>query len=261
MGILNVTPDSFSDGGKFYALDAALAQGRRLHDEGAAIIDVGGESARPGSSPISTAEELERVVPVIERLDAELDTLISIDTSKPEVMREAVAAGAGFINDVRALRAEGALETAAQLEVPVCLMHMQGEPRTMQVAPHYTDVVTEVNAFLEERARLCETAGIGRDKIVIDPGFGFGKSLQHNLMLMAHLEALSENGRPILVGASRKSMIGKILGEADDRRVGSASLSLISALKGAAIVRVHDVKPTAQALAVMNAVRDGGEQP
>ena len=257
MGVLNVTPDSFSDGGKYFALGSAVAHARHMCDEGASIIDVGGESSRPGSKAISAAEEMERVLPVIERIKEELDVLISVDTSKPEVMSAAVAVGAKFINDVRALRTEGALEAAASLGVPVCLMHMQGEPRTMQIAPRYQNVVREVGEFLEHRARVCETAGMPSKHIVIDPGFGFGKTLKHNLTLMAHLDSLTRPGRPVLVGVSRKSMIEKILrDDADDRVTGSVGLAMFAALKGAAILRVHDVKPTADALAVLNAVSE-----
>ena len=212
MGILNVTPDSFSDGGRFSSLDAALAQARTMCDEGAHLIDVGGESTRPGSAAVSVDEELSRVIPVIEGIRNELDVVISIDTSKPNVMREAVRAGAGFVNDVRALRQEGALETAVELGVPVCLMHMQGEPETMQIEPRYDDVVREVGSFLETRASICEAAGMAREHILTDPGFGFGKTFEHNLTLMAGLDVLTGSGRPLLVGVSRKSMIGRIVG-------------------------------------------------
>ncbi len=254
MGILNVTPDSFSDGGHFFSLETALAHARQMCDEGAHIIDVGGESTRPGSDGVSVDEELSRVIPVVEGIHHERDVVISIDTSKPEMMREAVQAGAGFINDVRALQYDGALRTAADLGVPVCLMHMQGDPKTMQIEPHYEDVVREVGAFLETRASICEAAGIPREQIVIDPGFGFGKTFDHNLTLMAELNVLTGTGRPLLVGVSRKSMIGRIVGNSEHWMTGSVSLAMLAAIKGASILRVHDVRPTADALAVLRAV-------
>ena len=255
MGILNVTPDSFSDGGHFLDLDTALAHARQMSDDGARIIDVGGESTRPGAEPVSVGQELDRVVPVVEGIRNQCDVLISIDTSKPEVMREAVQAGAGFINDVRALRDSRALETAAALEVAVCLMHMQGDPKTMQTEPHYQDVVREVGDFLEARALDCESAGISTDRIVVDPGFGFGKTFEHNLSLMSELDVLTASGRPLLVGVSRKSMIGKMVGNSDDRVAGSVSMAMLAAIKGASILRVHDVRPTVDALAVLNTLR------
>lgn len=255
MGVLNVTPDSFSDGGRFFDRDAALAQARRLVEEGADIIDIGGESTRPGAEPVSVDEELRRVVPVVEALAGGIDRTISVDTTKPEVMRAAVAAGAGLVNDVNALRAPGALEAAAELGVPVCLMHMKGEPRTMQLDPRYDDVVVEVRDFLLERARAAEEAGVQREKIYIDPGFGFGKTLAHNLALLRQLEVLTTTGYPVLVGMSRKSMVGALLDTpVDDRVFGSVTLAAIAAMKGAAVVRVHDVKPTRDALKVCNAV-------
>ncbi len=255
MGILNVTPDSFSDGGRFFDPRLALEQGRRMYAEGASVIDVGGESTRPGSSPVSAQEELDRVLPVVEALARELPARISIDTSKPEVMREAVAAGASMINDVRALRADGALETAAGLGVDVCLMHMQGEPRTMQAHPSYRDVVKEVRAFLLERAQACEGRGIPREKIYIDPGFGFGKNLDHNLRLLAELGALAATNYAVMVGLSRKSMIGKMLDRAPDERVhASVALAVMAYMNGARLIRVHDVAPTADALLVAERV-------
>lgn len=255
MAILNVTPDSFSDGGRYAAVEQAVARGVEMAEEGAAIIDVGGESTRPGAAPVSKAEELDRVVPVIERLAAEVPVPISIDTSKPAVMRAAVAAGAGLINDVNALRAPGALETAAALNVPVCLMHMQGEPRTMQQDPHYDDVVAEVRAFLLGRAVAAEAAGIPRGAIVLDPGFGFGKLLAHNLSLLKHLPALAETGYPILAGLSRKSMIGALLDLPVDARLHpSVALAVLAAWLGARLIRVHDVRPTVEALAMVRAV-------
>lgn len=251
MGILNVTPDSFSDGGRFFDFQEALDQARRMHAAGAAIIDVGGESTRPGAAPVSTAEELRRVIPVIEAIAAELPLLISVDTSKPEVMRAAVSAGASMINDVRALRAEGAVETAGDLGVAVCLMHMQGEPGTMQSNPRYGDVVAEVRDFLIERAQACVQAGIGRGQIVIDPGFGFGKTLEHNLTLLRSLEILAATGYPVAAGLSRKSMIGALLDRPVDERIyGSVALALLAYLNGARILRVHDVAPTADALRI-----------
>ena len=252
MGILNVTPDSFSDGGRYLDPGAAVERAWRMVEEGADIIDVGGESTRPGAAPVPPEEELRRVVPVIEAVAAKLPVPVSVDTSKPEVMGAAVAAGAGLVNDVRALRAPGALEAAAELGVPVCLMHMQGEPRTMQRAPAYRDVVAEVRAFLLERVAACEAAGIPRERILIDPGFGFGKTLEHNLALMRRLDAFVETGLPVLVGVSRKSMIGALLGDAPvERRLhGSVAAAVVAACKGAAIVRVHDVAPTVEALRV-----------
>ncbi len=256
MGILNVTPDSFSDGGRFVTSSLALEQARRMHAEGAVIIDVGGESTRPGASPVSVEQEIERVIPVIEAIASELPTRISIDTSKPAVMRQAVAAGASMINDVRALRDEGALEMAAGLGVDVCLMHMQGEPRTMQADPRYQDVVTEVRDFLVERAGACERAGIPRSRIYIDPGFGFGKTLEHNLRLLVELGALAATNYAVMVGLSRKSMIGALLDRPlDDRLHGSVALALMAYLNGARLIRVHDVAPTVDALRIAERVR------
>lgn len=257
MGILNTTPDSFSDGGRYRARDAALAHARRMVEEGAAIIDVGGESTRPGSAAVSVEEELDRVIPVIERLHAELPVAISVDTSKPEIMSAAVSAGAGLINDVYALRTDGALSTAASLGVPVCLMHMQGEPRTMQHEPTYTDVVAEVRDFLSERLGACEHAGIPRERLLIDPGFGFGKNLEHNLSLLRHLPELHVLRAPMLVGVSRKSMIGAVTGAAVGERLhGSVVAASLAAWMGAVILRVHDVKPTADALKVVAAIKE-----
>lgn len=257
MGVLNVTPDSFSDGGRFLVKDIALRHVERMVDEGAAIIDVGGESTRPGAEAISAEEELERVIPLIEAVHSRFPVLISVDTTKPQTMREAVGAGAGMINDVSALRTAGALEAARDLGVPVCLMHMQGEPRTMQVSPHYDDVVTEVRDFLMERVSACEKAGIVQRNILVDPGFGFGKTLQHNLRLLARLEVFIDMGFPVLVGMSRKSMIGTMLDKPVDQRLhGSVAAAVIAASKGAAIVRVHDVAATVDALKVVEAVRE-----
>ena len=260
MGILNVTPDSFADGGVFLSRDKAVAHAVRMVEEGADIIDVGGESTRPGAQPVSAQEELDRVIPVIETLARDIPVPISIDTSKPEVMREAVAAGAGFINDVCALRAEGALAAAAELGVPVCLMHMQGEPRTMQQSPRYTDVVAEVREFLRARLEAATAAGIPMEKIVVDPGFGFGKTLEHNLELLGNLKALKALGVPVLTGLSRKSMIGKALGLPVERRVyASVALALLAVQNGAAIVRVHDVAPTVEAVRMVEAVQSAGQ--
>ncbi|MGE5153994.1 MAG: dihydropteroate synthase [Bdellovibrio bacteriovorus] len=256
MGILNVTPDSFSDGGEFFDPDAALSHARAMVEAGADLIDVGGESTRPGAAPADLEQELGRVIPVIRILAAELPVPISVDTSKPAVMRAAVAAGAGLINDVRALGAPGAMEAARDLGVPICLMHMQGEPRSMQTAPRYGDVVTEVRRFLGDRVAACVAAGIPRGRLIVDPGFGFGKTLDHNLALLARLAELRSIGLPILVGLSRKSMLGSIT----DRGVGerlSASLAaaVIAVERGAQILRVHDVVPTVDALKVIEAVR------
>ena len=256
MGVLNLTPDSFSDGGDFFSADAAVERALAMQAEGAAIIDIGGESTRPGAEPVSAEDEIRRVVPVIEALQVRLTVPISIDTQKPEVMRAAVAAGAGFINDVNALRAPGALEAAAECQVPVCLMHMQGEPRTMQADPHYDDVVDEVSGFLQQRAAACEQAGIAREHILLDPGFGFGKTLQHNLQLLARLETIGALGFPLLVGLSRKSMIGKLLGlDVGERLAASIALAVLAVERGAALVRAHDVAPTWQALQMQVALR------
>jgi len=258
MGILNVTPDSFSDGGRFLDREAALRQGRALVAEGADILDVGGESTRPGAATVSVQEELDRVIPVIEALAGELPVPLSIDTSKPEVIEAAVAAGASLINDVAALRRPGALAAAAEAGVPVCLMHMQGEPGTMQQQPTYRDVVAEVRDFLAGRVAACEAAGIPRDRLLVDPGFGFGKTLAHNLALLRDLRTLHGLGVPVLVGLSRKSMIGALLDGAPvgERLYGSLAAAVLAVERGAAIVRVHDVAPTVQALRIVAAVRD-----
>lgn len=254
MGIVNVTPDSFSDGGAYRDAGDAARAGEAMAAAGAALLDVGGESTRPGALPVSVAEEIDRVVPVIEAL-APLPTPVSVDTSKPDVMRAAVAAGARMINDVNGLRAPGALEAAVDLGVPVCLMHMRGEPRTMQAAPRYGDVVAEVRDFLLERVAACETAGIPRERLVIDPGFGFGKTLAHNLSLLKHLDRLASIGLPLLVGVSRKSMIGAVLDRpVTERLPGSLALACHAAARGAHILRVHDVAPTVDALAMLTAV-------
>ncbi|CAN4279993.1 dihydropteroate synthase [Pseudoxanthomonas sp. LjRoot125] len=256
MGIVNVTPDSFSDGGAHDTTDAAVAHALKLVEEGADVLDIGGESTRPGAAEVEAEEELRRVVPVIARLAAQVSVPISIDTSKPEVMRAAVQAGAGLINDVYGLRREGALDAAAALGVPVVLMHMQGEPRSMQAAPQYDDVVGDVHRFLAERIFAAEMAGIPKKHIVIDPGFGFGKDTAHNLQLLAQFERFVELGVPVLAGLSRKRSIGELTGRdvPADRAAGSVAAHLIAAQRGALIVRVHDVGATVDALKIWNAV-------
>jgi len=258
-GIINVTPDSFSDGGLHFDAGAAIAHGLRLVEEGADLLDVGGESTRPGADEVSAQEEIARVVPVIEALAKQTSIPIAVDTSKAEVMRAAVAAGAGFINDIFALRRDGALDAAADLKVPVCLMHMQGEPRTMQQAPHYDDVVSDVRRFLAERIFACEMSGIDKKRIVVDPGFGFGKTLEHNLALLRALDQFAALGVPLLVGLSRKGMIGTLTGRENpaDRAAGSAAAAMLAVQKGAAIVRVHDVAATRDVLAVLQGVVSG----
>ena len=259
MGVLNVTPDSFSDGGRYPSVDAAVERGLRMAEEGAAIIDVGGESTRPGAAHVTAAEEIERVVPVIERLAARSAVPISIDTGKPAVMRAAIAAGARIINDVRALRVPGALEEAASSGAAVCLMHMQGEPGTMQASPRYDDVVSEVSAFLLERVAACRTAGIDASRICIDPGIGFGKRPEHNLVLLARLRELADLQFPVLVGVSRKSLIGIITGrETGNRLSGSVVLAALCAERGASIIRAHDVAETLDALSVVAALMRPG---
>jgi dihydropteroate synthase len=256
VGILNVTPDSFSDGAAYTDVEAAVAHGVQMAEEGADMLDVGGESTRPGAAEVSVEEELRRVLPVIEQLIARTALPIAIDTSKPEVMRAAVAAGAGMINDVHGLRREGAMDTVAELGVPVCLMHMQGEPRGMQAEPTYDDVVGEVHRFLTDRLFACELAGIDRRKVMVDPGFGFGKTLEHNLALLCALERFGNLGSGVYVGLSRKSMIGTLTGRTApaDRAAGSAAAALIAVQRGARMVRVHDVAATVDALAVWRAV-------
>jgi len=255
MGILNLTPDSFSDGGRFFLRDQALAQVERMVAEGVDIVDVGGESTRPGAAAVSEAEEIERVTPLIEAIAQRIDVPISVDTSKAGVMRSAVTAGACMINDVAALRGENALSVAAELAVPVCLMHMQGEPRTMQVDPQYGDVTVEVQQFLLQRADACMQAGILRENILLDPGFGFGKSVVHNCQLLKNLSTLLKSGFPLLVGISRKSMLGAITGrEVDDRLAASLAAATMALQKGASILRVHDVAQTRDALLVWKAI-------
>lgn len=255
MGVLNVTPDSFSDGGRFTSRDAALRHAERLLAEGAAIIDVGGESTRPGAMPVSEQEELDRVIPVIDALCRELDALVSVDTSNPLVIRESALAGAGLINDVRSLRRPGALEAAAATGLPVCLMHMRGEPGNMQDNPRYDDVTAEVIEFLRQRMEACVAAGIARDKLLVDPGFGFAKNKHHNLRLLAELEQLRSLDRPILVGLSRKALIGAVLNRpVDERLAGSVAAAVWCVERGANIVRAHDVKATLDGVRFAHAV-------
>ena len=255
MGILNVTPDSFSDGGEFDRVDVAVARALEMQAQGASMIDIGGESTRPGAQSVDATQEIERVVPVIKAIRQQSGIPISIDTSKPEVMRAAVQAGANMINDVNALRAEGAVELCGELAVPVCLMHMQGEPRTMQQNPEYTDVVAEVRDFLLERAQVCMDAGIAQNQILLDPGFGFGKSLTHNLQLLSRLNELCGLNFPILVGVSRKSMLGTVLDRpVDERVIGGVAAAVIAYGKGAHWFRVHDIAETSDALKICTAV-------
>lgn len=255
MGILNATPDSFSDGGRYSQLDAALRHAEAMVQAGATLIDVGGESTRPGARPVSASEEVERVAQLVEVIARELDVIISVDTSTPEVMLATAGLGAGLINDVRALQRPGALEAAASTGLPVCLMHMLGEPGTMQNDPHYDDLVGEVCAFLAERMKQCVAAGIGQQQIILDPGFGFAKTLEHNLSLFKHMQALHALGRPLLVGVSRKSMIGAVLGRPVDQRLsGGLALAALAMAKGARILRVHDVAETADVVRMIAAV-------
>jgi dihydropteroate synthase len=259
MGVLNVTPDSFSDGGQFNRPDAALVRARQMVADGATFIDIGGESTRPGATPVSLQEELDRVCPVVEAAARELDAVISVDTSAPEVMAETAKLGAGLINDVRALQRDGAPEVAAKAGIPVCIMHIQGEPDTMQDRPEYRNVRREVSAFLTERIRVAEHAGIRPENILLDPGFGFGKSLEHNLQLLASLEQMQILGHPLLVGVSRKSMLGHITGrEVNERLPASLAAATIAAMKGASIIRVHDVRETVDAIRVVAAVKEAG---
>lgn len=260
MGVLNVTPDSFSDGGHLFSdhsvcIDTAMVRARAMVAEGASFLDIGGESTRPGADPVSVQQELDRVVPVIEAIRASLEVVVSVDTSTPEVMTEAAKAGAGLINDVRALGREGALRAAADTQLPVCLMHMQGDPKTMQDNPQYDSVVEDVGVYFEQRIARCERAGIPLDRILIDPGFGFGKTLVHNLQLLKYLNVLVNKGMPVLVGMSRKSMIGSVLDRPVDERLhGGLAVSVMAYERGARIVRVHDVAPTVDALRMAHAV-------
>ena len=255
MGILNVTPDSFSDGGRFSQLDVALRHAEAMVAAGATIVDVGGESTRPGARAVSPLEEMERVAPIVERIHRELDVIISVDTSTPAVMRETARLGAGLINDVRSLQRDGALDAAAATGLPVCLMHMLGEPGTMQDAPHYDNLVEEVTEFLVERIAQCAVAGIAPERIILDPGFGFAKTLQHNLSLFKHMESLHALGRPLLVGVSRKSMIGMALNRPVGERLhGGLALAALAVAKGARILRVHDVAETVDVVRMIEAV-------
>lgn len=255
MGVLNVTPDSFSDGGRHFAPDDALAQAARMRRDGAAIIDIGGESTRPGAAPVSVTDELQRVLPVVIALRADVEIIISVDTSKPEVMQAVIDKGVHLINDVNALQTDGALQVCADSNVAVCLMHMRGNPRTMQDSPRYDDVVADVAAFLRQRIDACLAAGIPDDRIVIDPGFGFGKTVQHNLDLLVHLDRLCELGVPVLAGLSRKSLLGALLGrDVNERLAGSVALATLAATHGASIIRAHDVAATLDAVRVAYAV-------
>ncbi len=256
MGVLNVTDNSFSDGGRYHSLEAALAHGAAMVEAGASIVDIGGESTRPGAQPVPLQQELDRVLPVIEALATRIDALISIDTMKPEVMSAAIEAGAGMVNDVYALQAPGALQAVASTSAAICLMHMQGTPRTMQQEPRYDDVVAEVNGFLQQRAGACISAGIDADRIALDPGFGFGKTMEHNLQLLAGLPRITAGPYPVLIGLSRKSMLAKLTGRAvGERLAGSLALHSIGTLHGARIIRAHDVAETKDAVAVAWAVR------
>lgn len=253
MGVLNVTPDSFSDGGRFVDPSAAFSQAERMVSEGAAILDIGGESTRPGAAAVSTAQEMDRVIPIVQRL-ASWDVVVSVDTRSPDVMAEAIRAGAGMLNDVTGFKDPRSIEVAARSGAALCVMHMQGEPGTMQIAPRYDDVVTEVKAFLADRVQACVSAGVDRQRIVVDPGFGFGKTLEHNLALLRGLRAIG-GGFPVLVGLSRKSMLQALTGRAVCERIhGSVALAVIAVLNGAAIVRAHDVAATVDALRVATAV-------
>ena len=262
MGIINVTPDSFSDGATLYRgsnldIERAMTRAREMVASGAAILDIGGESTRPGASPVSVNEEMDRVLPLVARIAAELETVISVDTSTPVLMREAANAGAGLLNDVRALTREGALEAAAAANLPICLMHMQGEPGSMQVAPHYDDVVEDVCEYLQSRIASCERQGIARNRLLLDPGFGFGKSVTHNLKLLRELPRLAAIGLPLVVSLSRKSLIGKLLGrEVGQRLPASLALAVLAAQRGAAVIRTHDVAATVDAVSMLMALEE-----
>ncbi len=257
MAILNVTPDSFSDGGKYNSIELALAQVDKMIKAGVSIVDVGGESTRPGAPDVSLEEELRRVVPVIKAIRKKYDVWISVDTSKAEVMRQAIDAGADLLNDIRSLQEPGALEVAAEANLPICLMHMKGQPRTMQVDPHYDDLMGDVSAFLEERIAACEAAGIDKSQLILDPGFGFGKTIEHNYHMLAHLEKFHEFGLPILAGMSRKSMIFKLLDKpAAECTNASVVCATIAAMKGAQIIRVHDFEETIEAMKVVEMTKN-----
>ena len=259
MGIVNVTPDSFSDGGQFFNTTAALNHAMQLLDDGATILDIGGESTRPGAPDVSLEDELQRVIPIIKAIREQSDCIISIDTSKAEVMRQAIEAGADIVNDVRALQEPGAIEVVAQYpDVVVCLMHMQGQPRSMQNAPHYDDLASEINDFFNQRIATCEAAGIKQSQLILDPGFGFGKTLKHNYQILAQFNDYAQLGLPLLAGLSRKSMIGNLLNrDTKDRLAGSLAGALIAAQNGAHIIRVHDVRETADVLGVYQACKQG----
>ncbi|MEQ5169854.1 dihydropteroate synthase [Proteus terrae] len=260
MGILNVTPDSFSDGGTHNSLNDAVNHAAKLIAEGASIIDIGGESTRPGASDVSIDEELQRVVPVVEAIRQRFDIWISVDTSKAQVITESANAGASIINDIRSLQEPGALEAAAKTGLPVCIMHMQGDPKTMQQSPHYENVVMDVDRFLQEKIQRCVDVGIEKNQIILDPGFGFGKNLAHNYQLLAHLSELHHFGLPILAGMSRKSMVGQLLNVPPQERVaGSVACAVIAAMQGAQIIRVHDVKETVDAMKVVQATLSAKE--
>ncbi|HEY6130879.1 MAG TPA: dihydropteroate synthase [Halioglobus sp.] len=262
MGVINMTPDSFSDGGTLYRnsrldLERGMARARDMAAAGAQILDIGGESTRPGAHPVSPDQEMDRVLPLVERIAAELAVVISVDTSSPALMRAAASAGAGLLNDVRALTRDGAVGAAAATGLPICLMHMQGEPGTMQVEPHYVDVVAEVCEYLQERVTACERQGIARERLLLDPGFGFGKSLTHNMQLLHDLSRLAAMGFPLVVGLSRKSLIGKLLGrDVKQRLPASLALAVLAAERGAAVIRTHDVAATADAVAMWIALKE-----
>ena len=261
MGILNVTPDSFSDGGRYTNLDAALRRAEQMHAQGASIIDIGGESTRPGAAIVTAQQELDRVAPLVELIARECDVIVSVDTSTPVVMRESARLGAGLINDVRALQREGALEAAAATDLAICLMHMRGEPQTMQDEPYYDDVAAEVMAFLEERINACAQIGIAAERLVLDPGFGFAKNTQHNYELFKRMSELHQLQRPLLIGVSRKSMVGNILQQPVDQRLyGSLALAVMALERGAKILRVHDVAPTMDVLKIFNAVQSAAKE-
>lgn len=254
MGILNVTPDSFSDGGRYSQIDSALRHANEMIQAGATIIDIGGESTRPGAADVSVDEELERVIPIAEAIAKNFEVWVSVDTSKPEIMRESNRVGVHLINDIRALQEPGAIETASEIGLPVCLMHMQGMPKNMQHEPQYQDVVAEVDEFFSQHIARCVNAGIDKNKVLLDPGFGFGKNLKHNYQLLSHLSDFHHFGLPLLVGMSRKSMIGQLLNVPPEQRViGSVTCAVIAAMQGAQIIRVHDVKETAEAMRVVEA--------
>ncbi|CAA0122105.1 Dihydropteroate synthase [Halioglobus japonicus] len=265
MGVINTTPDSFSDGGTLYSrsrldIDRAMVRAHEMVEAGAAILDIGGESTRPGAQPVTTGEEMDRVLPLVERIAAELAVVVSVDTSSPDVMCAAAGAGAGMINDVRALSRAGALEAAASSGLPICLMHMQGEPDNMQRAPQYVDVVTQVREFLLDRVAACERLGIVRERLLLDPGFGFGKTVSHNLQLLRDLPQLAAMGFPLVVGLSRKSIIGKLLGrDIGERLPASLALAVMAVERGAMIIRAHDVAATADAIAMWSALQELGE--